>query len=131
MYLLTSLRWSSGGYRDGKGLEEHYTQPADVLVANWLLGKPATLDFAVTSPLISNNFLQGCDKTAHCHHEIVLEYFSFLSIKDQLPQCVYSFCLLIQIIHSSLLLPFNVKIINSASQQQIKTGFAMFCSNYL
>ena len=32
------------------------TRPAGVLAANWMLGKPAAFDFAVTSPLISNNF---------------------------------------------------------------------------
>ena len=30
-------------------------RPADVLDANWMLGKPAAFDFAVTSLLISNN----------------------------------------------------------------------------
>eukprot|EP00731_Ephydatia_muelleri_P035490 Em0128g7a len=37
----------------GLGRDEHHTRPADVLAANWMLGKPAAFDFAVTSPLIS------------------------------------------------------------------------------
>ena len=40
---------------NGYGLVEHHTQPANVLAANWMLGKPAAFDFAVTSPLTSNN----------------------------------------------------------------------------
>eukprot|EP00731_Ephydatia_muelleri_P017009 Em0010g107a len=38
----------------GLGRDEHHTRPADVLAANWMLGKPAAFDFAVTSPLISS-----------------------------------------------------------------------------
>ena len=36
------------------GRNEHHTRPADVLAANWMLGKPAAFDFAITSPLISS-----------------------------------------------------------------------------
>ena len=38
----------------GVGRDEQHTRPADVLAANWMLGKPAAFDFAVTSPLISS-----------------------------------------------------------------------------
>ncbi|KAL5482156.1 hypothetical protein EMCRGX_G022450 [Ephydatia muelleri] len=44
---------------NGYGLEEHHTQPANVLAANWMLGKPAAFDFAVTSPLTSNNLAEA------------------------------------------------------------------------
>ena len=33
----------------------HNKRPADVLAANWMLGKPAAFDFTVTSPLVSTN----------------------------------------------------------------------------
>ena len=36
---------------NGYGLEERHTRPADVLAANWMLGKPAAFDFAVSSSL--------------------------------------------------------------------------------
>ena len=39
----------------GYGCDERHTRPADVLAANWMLGKPAAFDFAVTSSLISSN----------------------------------------------------------------------------
>ena len=37
----------------GSGLEHdaRHTRPADVLVPNWVLGKPAAFDITVTSPL--------------------------------------------------------------------------------
>ena len=35
----------------GWGLEKSRTQPADVLIPNWSLGKPVALDLTVTSPL--------------------------------------------------------------------------------
>eukprot|EP00731_Ephydatia_muelleri_P038943 Em1002g1a len=38
----------------GLGRDEHHTRPADVLATNWMLGKPAAFDFAVTSPLNSS-----------------------------------------------------------------------------
>ena len=38
----------------GLGRDEHHTWPADVLATNWMLGKPAAFDFAVTSPLNSS-----------------------------------------------------------------------------
>ena len=38
----------------GLGRDEHHTRPADVLDTNWMLGKPAAFDFAVTSPLNSS-----------------------------------------------------------------------------
>ena len=34
------------------GLRSATHDPANVLAANWMLGKPAALDFAVISPLI-------------------------------------------------------------------------------
>ncbi|KAL5510402.1 hypothetical protein EMCRGX_G005940 [Ephydatia muelleri] len=39
----------------GSASEERHTQPADVLAANWMMGKPAAFDFTVTSPLTSSN----------------------------------------------------------------------------
>ena len=39
----------------GYGLHEHNKRPADVLAANWMLGKPAAFDFSVTSPLVSKS----------------------------------------------------------------------------
>ena len=35
----------------GWGSEKSRTQPADVLIPNWSLGKPSALDLTVTSPL--------------------------------------------------------------------------------
>ena len=35
----------------GFGTEKSHTQPADILVKNWVLGKPAAFDLTVTSPL--------------------------------------------------------------------------------
>ncbi|KAL5457750.1 hypothetical protein EMCRGX_G035040 [Ephydatia muelleri] len=35
------------------------TRLADVLAANWMLGKPAAFDFAVTSLLTSNNLFEA------------------------------------------------------------------------
>ena len=35
----------------GLGHDERRTQPADVLVPNWDLGKPAAFDLTVASPL--------------------------------------------------------------------------------
>ena len=35
----------------GFGHDKHNTRPADVLVANWSLGKPAAFDLTVASPL--------------------------------------------------------------------------------
>ena len=39
----------------GSASEERHTRPADVLAANWMMGKPAAFDFTVTSPLTSSN----------------------------------------------------------------------------
>ena len=39
----------------GSSSEERHTRPADVLAANWMMGKPAAFDFTVTSPLTSSN----------------------------------------------------------------------------
>ena len=36
-------------------LQECHTRPADVVAVNWMLGKYAAFDFAITSPLTSNN----------------------------------------------------------------------------
>ena len=38
---------------------ERHTRPADVLAANWMMGKPAAFDFTVTSPLTSSNLPEG------------------------------------------------------------------------
>ena len=35
----------------GLGLDKRHDHPADILVQNWIIGKPAAFDFAVTSPL--------------------------------------------------------------------------------
>ena len=35
----------------GFGTDKSHTQPADILVKNWVLGKPAAFDLTVTSPL--------------------------------------------------------------------------------
>ena len=43
----------------GYGLHEHSKRPADVLAANWMLGKPAAFDFTVTLPLVSNSLLEA------------------------------------------------------------------------
>ena len=42
-----------GGRTTGSSLDEEgrQTRPADILVQNWEFGKPAALDFTVTSPL--------------------------------------------------------------------------------
>ena len=37
----------------GYGLHEHNKRPADVLAADWMLGKPAAFDFTVISLLVS------------------------------------------------------------------------------
>ena len=39
----------------GYGLHEHSKRPADVIAANWMMGKPAGFDFTVTSLLVSNS----------------------------------------------------------------------------
>ena len=39
----------------GYGLHQHSKQPADVLAANWMVGKSAAFDFTVTSLLVSNS----------------------------------------------------------------------------
>ena len=39
--------------------EERHTRPADVLAANWMMGKPAAFDFTVTSPLTSSDLPEG------------------------------------------------------------------------
>ena len=39
----------------GSAADERHTRPADVLAANWMMGKPAAFDFTFTSPLIPSN----------------------------------------------------------------------------
>ena len=39
----------------GSASEERHMRPADVLAANWMMGKTAAFDFTVTSPLTSSN----------------------------------------------------------------------------
>eukprot|EP00731_Ephydatia_muelleri_P011212 Em0006g106a len=42
------------------GHEARQTRPADVLIPNWELGKPAAVDLCVTSPLNSNTLQVAC-----------------------------------------------------------------------
>ena len=35
----------------GFGVDKRHSRPADILVQNWIIGKPAAFDFTVTSPL--------------------------------------------------------------------------------
>eukprot|EP00731_Ephydatia_muelleri_P024447 Em0016g718a len=42
------------------GHEARQTRPADVLIPNWELGKPAAIDLCVTSPLNSNTLQVAC-----------------------------------------------------------------------
>ena len=35
----------------GLGADKRHSRPADILVQNWIIGKPAAFDFTVTSPL--------------------------------------------------------------------------------
>ena len=46
------LRWEVGY---GSASEERHMRPADVLAANWMMGKTAAFDSTVTSPLTSSN----------------------------------------------------------------------------
>ena len=39
--------------------DRSHTHPADILVPNWSLGKPAAFDLSVTSPLNSNVLLEA------------------------------------------------------------------------
>ena len=41
------------------GWSREHTCPADVLVPNWVLGKPAAFDLSVTSTLIALNFQEA------------------------------------------------------------------------
>ena len=44
----------------GNNLTNHsHTRPADLLVPNWVLGKPAALDLSVTSPLNPTTLLEA------------------------------------------------------------------------
>ena len=43
----------------GFGHDKHNTRPADVLVANWSLGKPAAFDLTVASPLNPSIFSEA------------------------------------------------------------------------
>ena len=53
-------RGTTGSSLDEEGRQ---TRPADILVQNWEFGKPAALDFTVTSPL-NPNTLNGASVTA-------------------------------------------------------------------
>eukprot|EP00731_Ephydatia_muelleri_P005262 Em0002g1438a len=53
LYSRLNLHLVEVGY--GSSSEERHTRPADVLAANWMMGKPAAFDFTVTSPLTSSN----------------------------------------------------------------------------
>ena len=35
----------------GLGADKRHSRPADILVQNWIIGKPAAFDLTVTSPL--------------------------------------------------------------------------------
>ena len=41
------------------GRDQRRTRPADVLVPDWMLGKPAAFDITVTSPLNPSTFTEG------------------------------------------------------------------------
>ena len=43
----------------GLGLDQRHTQPADVLVPDWMLGKPAAFDITVTSLFNPNTFTEA------------------------------------------------------------------------
>ena len=43
----------------GLGLDQHRTRPVDVLVPDWMLGKPAAFDITVTSPLNPSIFTEA------------------------------------------------------------------------
>ena len=49
----------------GLGRDEHHTRPADVLATNWMLGKPAAFDFAVTPQLNSSTLHEASVTAAH------------------------------------------------------------------
>ena len=38
----------------GSGVDSPHSRPADILVPNWMIGKPAAFDLMVVSPLNSN-----------------------------------------------------------------------------
>ena len=42
----------------GLGHDQRHTRPADVLVPDWMLGKPAAFDITVTSPLNPSTFTE-------------------------------------------------------------------------
>ena len=48
------------------GWSREHTRPADVLVPNWVLGKPAVFDLSVTSTLICCTFFSRnvCDSSS-------------------------------------------------------------------
>ena len=46
------------------GWSREHTHPADVLVPNWILGKPAAFDLSVTSPLNEHKFSRSVCETA-------------------------------------------------------------------
>eukprot|EP00731_Ephydatia_muelleri_P019820 Em0012g645a len=52
----------------GLGRDEHHTRPADVLATNWMLGKPAAFDFAVTSPLNSSTLHEASGTAGSAAH---------------------------------------------------------------
>ena len=43
----------------GLGHDQCRTRPADVLVPDWMLGKPAAFDITITSPLNPSTFTEG------------------------------------------------------------------------
>ena len=52
----------SGGQLEvdcGLGADKIHSRPADTLVQNWIIGKPAAADLMVTSPLNSTNLIEA------------------------------------------------------------------------
>ena len=60
--------------------DHDHTRPADVLVHNWSLGKPAAFDFCVTSPLIHLSF-----RKRECLRERLLMHLKSESTTTMMP----------------------------------------------
>ena len=58
----------------GYGLHEHNKQPADVLAANWMLGKPAAFDSTVTSPLVSKSLVAGVQRLSRLYLSLLSDW---------------------------------------------------------
>ena len=55
-YAHLSVKVEAGSYLSK---DHSHTSPADILVPNWSLGKPAAFDLSVTSPLNFNILLEA------------------------------------------------------------------------